>query len=164
MTEIDVQHSPVVIEVTEQVIVIEVIESGQTVETVDVSTPTVIEVRVPGSQGESAYAAAVAGGFVGTEAAWLLSLQGDDGLSAYQVAVANGFVGTEAQWLLTLQGYSRRYDESGNYQYAGAAPNGSAEGAAVWTIRRLTYASSAYVTTQQALNVTWTGRAGHTYT
>lgn len=29
---------------------------------------------------------------------------GADGLSAYQVAVANGFVGTEAQWLLSLRG------------------------------------------------------------
>lgn len=29
---------------------------------------------------------------------------GEDGLSAYQVAVANGFVGTEAAWLLSLKG------------------------------------------------------------
>lgn len=31
---------------------------------------------------------------------------GADGLSAYEVAVANGFVGTEAEWLLSLQGES----------------------------------------------------------
>lgn len=29
---------------------------------------------------------------------------GADGLSAYQIAVANGYVGTEAQWLLSLKG------------------------------------------------------------
>jgi hypothetical protein len=29
---------------------------------------------------------------------------GDDGLSAYEIAVANGFVGTEAAWLLSLKG------------------------------------------------------------
>jgi len=59
--------------------------------------------------------------------------------------------------------YERRYDESGNYQYAGTAVEGSAEGAAVWTIRRLEYASGAYVSTTQAVDVTWTGRYGHTY-
>ncbi len=30
--------------------------------------------------------------------------KGDNGLSAYEVAVANGFVGTEAEWLLSLKG------------------------------------------------------------
>lgn len=58
----------------------------------------------------------------------------------------------------------RRYDESGDYQYQGSAPQGSAEGDAVWTIYRLTYAGGAYVETKSATNVTWTGRAGHTYT
>jgi hypothetical protein len=60
-----------------------------------------------GAAGASAYAVAVANGFVGTEAAWLLSLEGADGAagaSAYAVAVANGFVGTEAAWLLSLEG------------------------------------------------------------
>jgi hypothetical protein len=32
------------------------------------------------------------------------ALQGDQGISAYAVAVANGYVGTEAQWLLSLKG------------------------------------------------------------
>lgn len=69
--------------------------------------------------GLSAYEIAKKNGFVGDEAAWLLSLigppgadgtdgadgaAGADGLSAYQVAVANGFVGTEADWLLSLVG------------------------------------------------------------
>lgn len=75
--------------------------------------------------GLSAYEIAKKNGFVGDEAAWLLSLvgppgadgadgvdgapgapgaDGADGLSAYQVAVANGFVGTEADWLLSLVG------------------------------------------------------------
>lgn len=58
----------------------------------------------------------------------------------------------------------RRYDESGNHQYVGQAPTGSAEGSAVWTIRRLTYSSGVYQSTATANNVTWTGRAGHAYT
>jgi hypothetical protein len=58
----------------------------------------------PGVNGASAYAVAVANGFVGTEAAWLLSLEGADGASAYAVAVANGFVGSQAAWLLSLEG------------------------------------------------------------
>lgn len=76
----------------------------------------------PGPAGASAYQVAVANGFVGTEAAWLASLQGTpgsdgvdgapgapgadgaDGSSAYEVALANGFVGTEAQWLESLIG------------------------------------------------------------
>lgn len=57
----------------------------------------------PFRPGASAYGAAVALGFVGTEAEWVSSLQGEDGLSAYQVAVENGFVGTEAEWLQSLE-------------------------------------------------------------
>ncbi|HEY9663100.1 MAG TPA: hypothetical protein V6C65_32040, partial [Allocoleopsis sp.] len=67
----------------------------------------------------SAYQVALANGFVGDEAAWLLSLEGADGvdgtngtdgtdgadgLSAYQIAVANGFIGNEAAWLASLKG------------------------------------------------------------
>lgn len=59
---------------------------------------------VIGPSGPSAYASAVANGFVGTEAAWVATLQGVDGDSAYDVAVSNGFVGTEAAWLLSLKG------------------------------------------------------------
>jgi hypothetical protein len=51
--------------------------------------------------GASAYALAVAGGFLGTEAEWLASLAG---ASAYEVAVANGFSGTELEWLGSLEG------------------------------------------------------------
>ncbi len=84
-----------------------------------------------GAQGLSAYQAAVAAGFVGTEDAWLASLRGPagqngtngtdgvdgvdgidgaDGLdgapgqSAYQIAVAAGFQGSEAAWIASLQG------------------------------------------------------------
>lgn len=64
----------------------------------------IIAGSVIGPAGPSAYDAAVANGFVGTEAAWLATLQGVDGESAYEVAVANGFVGTEAAWLLSLKG------------------------------------------------------------
>ena len=69
-----------------------------------------------GEKGDSAYAAAVANGFVGTEEQWLSSLvgpqgqqgpqgvQGQQGESAYDLALANGFVGTESQWLSSLVG------------------------------------------------------------
>lgn len=87
-----------------------------------------------GADGASAYALAVADGFVGTEAEWLASLvgpqgpagadgadgadgaqgpagadgtngtDGADGASAYEIAVANGFVGTEEEWLASLVG------------------------------------------------------------
>lgn len=75
-----------------------------------------------GADGDSAYEVAVANGFIGTEVAWLVSLQGADGAdgapgtdgtdgapgadgpSAYEVAVAEGFVGTEAEWLDSLVG------------------------------------------------------------
>ena len=57
-----------------------------------------------GGAGDSAYAVAVAEGFVGDEAAWLASLAGATGASAYAVAVAEGFVGDEAAWLASLDG------------------------------------------------------------
>lgn len=123
------------------------VSSGVSIEVSANSGPKVVEVRSaqgpPGPQGAvggvgpagvSAYAAAVASGFVGTEAEWLASLvgpegpqgvpgpQGDPGVqgnvgptgadgaqgvsgsSAYDVAVSNGFVGTEAAWLASLVG------------------------------------------------------------
>lgn len=59
----------------------------------------------------------------------------------------------------------RRHDWSSPYDYCGLAAVGSAENAAVWTITRLTINSSGDVTAVgTATNVTWTGRAGHTYT
>lgn len=61
-----------------------------------------------GEPGLSAYQLAVAGGFVGSEAEWLVSLRGDAGPSAYEVAVNAGFVGTEQEWLDSLQGENGR--------------------------------------------------------
>jgi hypothetical protein len=40
--------------------------------------------------------------------------QGDEGLSAYAVAVANGFVGTEAQWLASLVGQQGPKGDTGD--------------------------------------------------
>ncbi|MDA3852715.1 MAG: hypothetical protein PF444_00500 [Bacteroidales bacterium] len=72
-----------------------------------------------GSDGKSAYELALLGGFVGTEAEWLLFLKGADGVtpekgvdyddgsdgkSAFELAVLGGFVGTEAEWLVYLKG------------------------------------------------------------
>lgn len=97
-------------------------------ETVPAEIVEVVSAGPQGIAGASAYDAAVAGGFVGTEAQWLSSLvgpqgpqgpqgqqgiqgpqgpqgiQGQQGDSAYALALANGFVGTESQWLLSLVG------------------------------------------------------------
>lgn len=59
---------------------------------------------VKGDQGESAYEVAVAEGYVGSEAEWLLTLVGPEGKSAYEVAKANGYPGTEVQWIASLKG------------------------------------------------------------
>lgn len=59
--------------------------------------------------------------------------------------------------------HARRYEESGNYIYLGTAPTGSAEGAAVWRITRITYAAGTQTASGVATAATWTGRAGHTY-
>uniref|UniRef100_A0AB39CD30 N-acetylmuramoyl-L-alanine amidase n=1 Tax=Pseudomonas phage RVTF4 TaxID=3236931 RepID=A0AB39CD30_9VIRU len=82
-----------------------------------------------GVTGDSAYEAAVAGGFVGTEAEWLKSLEGKsayeiakeldptltdesefikslEGKTAFEVAKEAGFQGTEAEWLESLEGKS----------------------------------------------------------
>jgi len=78
-----------------------------------------------GTNGVSAYQSALNNGYVGTEAAWLISLtgatgpagptgatgpvgpvgtNGTNGNSAYQSALINGYVGSEAAWLASLTG------------------------------------------------------------
>lgn len=58
-----------------------------------------------------------------------------------------------------------RHDWSSPYDYLGRAPFGTVEGDAAWIITRLTVSIAGAVTaTGTATNVTWTGRAGHTYT
>lgn len=82
-------------------------------------------VLVPGPSGPSAYDVAVGGGFVGTEAEWITSLEGNpgtEGASAYQVAVASDFVGTEAEWLASLKG------DKGDKGETGTAPTGDTIG------------------------------------
>lgn len=71
---------------------------------------------VDGANGKSAYEIAKAGGYKGTEAEWLESLNGADGVngtdgkngangkSAYEIAKAGGYTGTEAEWLESLKG------------------------------------------------------------
>ena len=68
---------------------------------------------VDGAAGKSVYEIAVAGGFMGTEAEWLLTLKGTDGVdgvdgidgkSAYASALNNGFIGTEVEWLASMKG------------------------------------------------------------
>ena len=82
--------------------------------TLPTQTPKVLEMPPPGRPGQSAYAIAVADGFVGTVTQWLASLQGADGDDAYTVAVSAGFVGTCSEWLASLQGA----DGSDAYQVA----------------------------------------------
>lgn len=69
--------------------------SGEDSVAYDLSTIT------SGADGRSAYEVAVANGFEGDEAAWLLSLKGT---SAYDLAVELGFVGDEADWIISLKG------------------------------------------------------------
>jgi hypothetical protein len=107
-------------------------------------TPTDVKIRVgdlpsgaAGPAGDSAYQVAVDNGFVGTEAAWLASLEGDpgapgtdgtdgtDGDSAYQVALDDGFVGTEAEWLDSLVGPEGPAGADGGSMYVGETPPGS---------------------------------------
>jgi hypothetical protein len=57
-----------------------------------------------GPPGQSAYEAAVAGGFQGTNEQWLNSLNGPAGDSAYVIALQNGFQGTQAEWLASMKG------------------------------------------------------------
>jgi hypothetical protein len=65
-----------------------------------------IGVGVKGDTGKSAFQVAQDEGFQGTISQWLDSLRGIDGDSAYDTAVAEGFVGDKAAWLLSLVGKS----------------------------------------------------------
>ncbi len=58
---------------------------------------------------------------------------------------------------------SSRYDYAFPNSYVGSAPTGSAESASVWTIKRIAVAADGSTTTLTASAVSWTGRAGHTY-
>lgn len=49
--------------------------------------------------------------------------------------------------------------------YVGKALQGSAESSAVWTVKRSLFnAAGVRTSIGSAVNVTWTGRSGHTYT
>lgn len=99
-----------------------------------------------GPAGASAYEVAVANGFVGNQAAWLLSLKGAkgdtgntgntgaQGLSAYQVALANGYVGTVTQWLASLKGESGTNGTAGASAYAVAVANGFVGSQSAWLL------------------------------
>ncbi len=82
------------------------------VENVGTPTDAVLDIVMPsyssikqGAPGKSAYEAAVAMGFSGTEKDWLYTLKGEDGKSAYEIAVDNGFKGDEKGWLSSLRGF-----------------------------------------------------------
>lgn len=91
---------------------------------------------ITGPEGKSAYQVALASGFVGTEAQWLLSLkgtngtngtngnQGIDGKSAYTVAVQEGFVGDVTTWLASLKGIKGDDGDAGMSAYDSAVAGG----------------------------------------
>ena len=60
---------------------------------------------------------------------------------------------------------SVRIDSStANVIYAGKAPSGSSESAAVWTITRALFTSAGVLVGSSSVSAaTWTGRAGHIY-
>ena len=96
---------------------------------------------VQGEQGISAYAVAVAGGFVGDEAAWLASLvgpqgdMGNTGGSAYDIAVTeNGFIGTEVEWLASLVGEQGQQGDQGLSAFEVAQAGGWGGTEAAWLL------------------------------
>ena len=57
----------------------------------------------------------------------------------------------------------RRHANASGVDYCGSAPVGSAEGASVWTITRITVASAGSVTTATASGVKWSDHLTTTY-
>jgi hypothetical protein len=64
---------------------------------------------------------------------------------------------------LNLPQYIRKHDFSSPYSYNGYALSGSSESANVWTITRINVNVDGSTTKGTATNVSWTGRASHTY-
>jgi len=102
-----------------------------------------------GAQGDSAYQSAVTGGFVGTEAEWVATVegvegptgpqgptgpagptgsQGPQGDSAYQSALNTGFSGTEAAWITSVQGVEGPAGDTGPTGPAGPTGPTGAQG------------------------------------
>lgn len=98
---------------------------------------------------------------------------GLNGESAYQIAVRHGYSGTEAEWVASLGGsqvdYTQRIDEvSATVTYIGKADPGSAEGAAVWQIKKIevigTETEITWADGDVSFNNIWDNRASLTYT
>ncbi len=91
-----------------------------------------------GADGASAYQIARAGGYGGTQTAWLATLVGPagrdgtdgkvgaDGLSAYQIARVAGYGGTKTQWLGTLVGPAGKDGSNGKEGTKGDTGNAGA--------------------------------------
>jgi hypothetical protein len=73
------------------------------------------------------------------------------------------FAGQAASGGTTVSGL-RRHAFADPHDYIGTAPLGSTEEDATWKIVRQTVALDGTATVGTAINVSWTGRAGHTYT
>lgn len=112
----------------------------------------VINGKLPGLPGLSAYELAVKQGFVGTLEEWLLSLKGqrglkgdqglrglkgdkgDDALSAYELAVELGFTGSEEDW----------FSQFDNSTIIETAKSGLVIFKTIWNTRLVTEGSSDY--------------------
>ena len=83
-----------------------------------------------GANGKSAYEIAKAGGYMGTEEEWLVSLKGADGTngtngkSAYEIARDGGYTGTEEEWLVSLKGADGTNGTNGKSAYEIAKEGG----------------------------------------
>lgn len=135
---------------------------------------------LPGPQGVSAYAVAVANGFVGDEAAWLASLVGDPGDPGDPGPAGPGVAvgGTAGQVLAKVDGTDfntvwidppssappvfalQDQERTGTYAYVGLAEPGGG-----WKVYRRTLASNVreYAAGGSGYGTAWAGRAGLSY-
>lgn len=75
---------------------------------------------------------------------------------------ATGTIPVSGSVTATSSAYTLRYDEGATYTYVGEAEAGSAEGSAVWRIKRLTNADNTILWADGNTNFDniWTGHSG----
>ena len=121
---------------TEQVTTVNITEqSGNIITVVQEAIPTIIEVS-EGQRGPKGDTGATGPAGAASTVPGPAGADGADGLSAYQVAVNNGFVGTESAWLASLEGAQGPKGDTGDQGPAGIAEDFSLYGVLVtkyWT-------------------------------
>jgi hypothetical protein len=100
---------------------------------------------------------------VSTATQTALNAKQDTLVSGTNIKTINGTSVLGSGDIVTSVQLSYRHDFN-VYDYLGKAASGSAEGASVWTITRLTIASDGTATVGTATNVDWTNRYTHIYT